>query len=43
MFSVFADAMHAKVPVVRNKSVSVLSEGASVTDVLSKAGTGYIE
>lgn len=40
MFKVFADAMHAKVPLVRKASVSVLREGASVTDVLNRAGTG---
>jgi len=40
---VFADAIHENVPVVRNRSVSVLSEGASVAVVLSSAGTGYIE
>lgn len=43
MFKVFAEAMHAKVPLVRKASVRVLSEGASVTEVLSSAGTGYIE
>lgn len=43
MFKVFADAMHANVPLVRKASVSVLREGASVTDVLNSAGTGYIE
>jgi hypothetical protein len=43
MFRVFADAMIENVPVVRNRRVRVLSEGASVTEVLSSAGTGYIE
>ena len=43
MFKVFAEAICRNVPLVRNKSVSVLSDGASVTDVLSNAGTGYIE
>ena len=38
MLSVFADAMVRKVPVVRYSSVSVLSDGASVTVVLSNAG-----
>jgi hypothetical protein len=43
MFSVLADAIARKVPVVRKRSVRVLKEGAEVTVVLSKAGTGYIE
>lgn len=43
MFSALAEAMHEKVPVVRKSRVRVLSDGASVTDVLNSAGTGYIE
>lgn len=43
IFNVLADAICRNVPLVRNSSVRVLSEGASVTDVLSKAGTGYME
>lgn len=43
MLSVLADAMVKKVPLVRYRSVSVLNDGASVTDVLRRAGTGYIE
>lgn len=43
MFSVFADAMVKKVPLVRNPKVRVLSDGAAVADVLRRPGTGYIE
>lgn len=43
MLSVFAEAIVKKVPLVRYSNVSVLSDGAAVADVLSKAGTGYIE
>jgi hypothetical protein len=43
MLSVFADAMVKNVPLVRKPSVSVLRDGAAVTDVLSKPGIGYME
>lgn len=43
MFNVLADAICKNVPLVRKRSVRVLREGASVTAVLSSAGTGYIE
>jgi hypothetical protein len=43
MLSVFADAMVKKVPLVRKPSVRVLRDGAAVTDVLSRPGTGYME
>jgi hypothetical protein len=43
MLSVFADAMARKVPLVRKPSVRVLRDGAAVTDVLSRPGTGYME
>lgn len=43
MFSALAEAMQEKVPVVRKSRVRVLSDGASVTDVLRSAGTGYME
>jgi hypothetical protein len=40
MFRAFADALVRKVPVVRNASVIVLSEGVEVTVVLRRDGTG---
>ena len=40
ILSVFAEAIVRNVPVVRNASVRVLSEGASAADMLSNAGTG---
>ena len=43
MLSVFADAIVKKVPLVRNPKVRVLRDGAAVTDVLRRPGTGYIE
>lgn len=43
MLSVFAEAIVRKVPPVRYRNVSALREGASVTDVLRRAGTGYAE
>lgn len=43
MLSVLAEAIVRKVPPVRYRKVSALREGASVTDVLSSAGTGYSE
>lgn len=43
MFKAFAEAMQENVPLVRKSNVKVLSDGASVTDVLSSAGTGYME
>ena len=43
MFSVFAEAIVKNVPVVKKPRVSVLRDGAAVAEVLSKAGTGYIE
>ena len=43
MFKVFAEAICKKVPLVRKSKVRVLSDGASVTEVLRRAGTGYIE
>ena len=43
MFKVFADAMVRNVPLVRYSHVRALNEGAAVTLVLSRAGTGYIE
>lgn len=43
MLSVFADEMAKKVPLVRKPNVRVLRDGAAVTDVLSRPGTGYME
>lgn len=43
MFSVFAEAIVKNVPVVKKPRVSVLRDGAAVAEVLSNAGTGYIE
>lgn len=43
MFNVLAEAICKKVPLVRKSRVRVLSEGASVTEVLRRAGTGYME
>ena len=43
MLRVFADAIVKKVPLVRKPSVRVLRDGAAVTDVLSRPGTGYME
>ena len=41
MFRVFALAIVLKVPVVRKRRVSVLSEGVCVADALRREGTGY--
>jgi hypothetical protein len=43
MLRVLADAMVKNVPLVRYNHVRVLSDGAAVTLVLNKAGTGYME
>lgn len=43
MFSVFAEAIVRNVPLVRKPRVRVLREGASVAEVLRRAGTGYME
>ena len=43
MFNVFADAIARNVPLVRKRRVRVLSEGASIAEVLSMSGVGYIE
>ena len=40
MLSVFADAIVRNVPDVRKASVSVLNDGAAVTELLKTVGTG---